>query len=69
MLPAEALPLEGPFPAGRRLATSVRAILARVATAVRRVRLEHRWLILFVVLFLAFFVVLVFQPTVGRGGR
>jgi len=69
LLPAEALPLESPPPAELRPATPVRAILARVATAVRRVRLEHRWLILFVILFLAFFVVLGFQPTVGRGGR
>ena len=36
---------------------------------IRMVRPERWWLILFACLLLAFGLALVFQPTVGRGGR
>ncbi len=39
------------------------------AARIRRVRPEHWWLVLFAILFLGFFLALLFQPAVGRGGR
>jgi len=48
-----------------------RVTLLRLGLAARlgRVSTERWWLLLFVVLFLAFFVALLFQPGIGRGGR
>lgn len=48
---------------------AIRVRLHHAAGRIRRVRLERWWLLLFSILFLAFFAVLLFQPTVGRGGR
>jgi uncharacterized membrane protein HdeD (DUF308 family) len=42
---------------------------ARLLARIRRVRAEGWWLLLFACLLLAFGLALVFQPTVGRGGR
>jgi uncharacterized membrane protein YhaH (DUF805 family) len=48
---------------------AIRRLRDRAASQITRVRPERWWLLLFTILFLAFFAVLLFQPTVGRGGR
>ncbi len=54
---------------GAGLLAAIRAPLHRAAARVRGVRAERWWALLFAMLFLTFFVVLLFQPAVGRGGR
>jgi len=46
-----------------------RAWVRRVARRLGLVSPERWWLLVFAILFLAFFVTLLFQPTIGRGGR
>ncbi len=48
---------------------AIRGLLHRAAGRIRRVRQERWWLLLFTILFLVFFVALLFQPGIGRGGR
>lgn len=55
-------------PGAARLAP-FRAWVRRVARRLGLVSPERWWLLLFAILFLAFFVILLFQPTIGRGGR
>jgi len=52
-----------------RLFRGLRAVSSRLADGVGRMSTERRWLFLFVALFLAFFIALLFQPGIGRGGR
>jgi len=51
------------------LVSMLRETGARLLARIRRVRAEGWWLLLFACLLLAFGLALVFQPTVGRGGR
>lgn len=57
-----------PEPGTGRLIT-LRVLLHQAASRIRRVRPEQWWLVLFAILFLGFFLALLFQPAVGRGGR
>lgn len=52
-----------------RLPESLRTLPRRLAAGIRRVSPERWWLLLFVSLFAAFFIALLFQPGIGRGGR
>ena len=54
---------------GLRLPERLRNFPRRLATGIRRVSAERWWLLLFVSLFVAFFIALLFQPGIGRGGR
>lgn len=51
------------------LGQRVRAMTQTVLSRLRRVGTERWWLVLFAGLFLAFFIALLFQPAIGRGGR
>lgn len=44
-------------------------IARHLSAAVQRVSPERWWLLLFASLFAAFFIALLFQPGIGRGGR
>lgn len=47
----------------------LRTVPSRLGKRIQRVSTERWWLLLFLALFLGFFVALLFQPGIGRGGR
>lgn len=52
-----------------RLFRRLTALPGLLSEHIRRVSTERWWLLLFAALFLGFFVALLFQPGIGRGGR
>jgi len=53
----------------RKAVGVIRRVLDMTWARVRAVKRDQWFLLLFALLFLTFFVVLLFEPTVGRGGR